>query len=297
MHDASRVNARVTRSGIFALQDLDLARKATIETAIREVVSSKDYVPPTLPRAAMEVIALAQRPDVGFQDLERIMNTDPLLAARVLRRAQSPAFAGSGGTMQSLREGLVRLGITGIRNIVLEESIRQRLFRAGQYQALVEAVAEHASRVAVAARAVSRYTALPGDYLYLLGLLHDIGVGLALSAIVDKVPKNLHPSPRDVIGCVTDIHEELGASLTRAWGLPAEVSLIVEHHHNPIIGGYPHPLASVLIVAEDIVDRSGSAAVWDRPSQILAFATGALGLTDAQIRLAQNDYSAQVARL
>jgi HD-like signal output (HDOD) protein len=297
MHDASRVNTRVSRSGIFALQDLDLARKATIETAIRDVVNAKDYVPPTLPRAAMEVIALAQRSDVSFQDLERIMSADPMLAARVLRRAQSPAFAGSGGTMQSLREGLVRLGITGIRNIVLEESMRQRIFRAGQYQTLVEAVAEHASRVALAARSVARYTSLPGDDLYLLGLLHDIGVGLALSAIVDKVPKHLHPSLRDVVGCVTDIHEELGASLTKAWGLPPSVSLVVEHHHNPIIGGHPHPLACVLVVAEDIVDRAGGAAAWDRPSQVLTFATGALGLSEVQVRLAMSDYTMQVGRM
>jgi HD-like signal output (HDOD) protein len=288
-----RVPVRVSQSGIVELSDAELNRQRAVEDAVREAVTSPAYVPPTLPRAAMEVIALSRHPEVRFEDLERAMNSDPLLAARVLRRAQSPFFAGN-ATLQSLRDALIRLGIAGIRNLVLEESLQQRLFRAEAYQQIVEESAAHASRVAVAARAVARYTSLSADYLYLVGLLHDLGVGVALAAIVDKLPRELHPAPNVAAEYVVGIHEELGAMLARIWELPPEVSILIENHHQPVIGGFAHPIACALVIAEDIVE-TGAVAGWDRPQRLAAFAQKSLGLSDAQRALAQRDISQGVA--
>jgi putative nucleotidyltransferase with HDIG domain len=278
----------ITRTGTFELNDPALAQSLVIEDTLREVVNAPAWAPPTLPRAAMEVIVLSQKPSATFADIERVLAQDPLLVARVLRRGQSPLFAG-GSRITSLRDVLVRLGIGGIRDLILEESMRQRIFRAGQYQAIVEATANHGREVAIAAQVVCRYTSISGEYAYLIGLLHDVGISLALAAIVDKLPKTMHPTVDQVGGAIVGIHEEIGALLARRWELPEEVALIIEHHHQLVIGGHAHPLACVLSVAEEMVAHRSASTGCDKPQRLYRFAVDNVGLTESQLKLINRD--------
>ena len=50
------------------------------------------------------------------------------------------------------------------------------------------------------------------------------------------------------------LHEQASGLLTRLWGLPAEIQRVVGSHHQLEVGGTPHPVNALLIVAEGLAD-------------------------------------------
>src|SRR5689334_13354009 len=77
---------------------------------IRARFRSPTYTPPLLPAVALEVQQSATSPDVTFADVARILEKDPILTARVLRLARSPAYARP-GELRSIRDAVGRLGM------------------------------------------------------------------------------------------------------------------------------------------------------------------------------------------
>lgn len=280
-------------TGVFNVSDEELVVAANLEREIRRVVDAPDYNPPMLPRAAMEIMALSRKDDVSFSAVEAAMVQDPSLTLRVVRTAQSPLFAGS-ARITSIKDALVRLGAKGLRDVVMAEAMRMRVFRGGPFQPTIEALGRHSHAVAVAARFVCRYTSLSGDYAFLIGLLHDIGVGAAITAAVDSGMKL--PSPMVVAAACSPVHEELGGRLAKTWSVPEEVRMIIEHHHDPNIQGYVHPLSCALIVAESlVVEPKYKIEGFDGGGRLAPFAMKQLGLEDRQLDLIRKDLGEALA--
>ncbi len=87
---------------------------------------SPNYCLPLLPAAA----------------LVEVLGTDPLLMGRVMVAAQSPAHGGT-GNVRSLQEAVQRLGIRGLRNIVLAAAAEMRVFRTPTDTEQMESVRRH----------------------------------------------------------------------------------------------------------------------------------------------------------
>jgi HD-like signal output (HDOD) protein len=60
-----------------------------VTARLRSTLSSPSYEPPVLPAAAVEILQLAQRPEVGFEQVTPALERDPVLTARVVSVAQS----------------------------------------------------------------------------------------------------------------------------------------------------------------------------------------------------------------
>src|SRR5215831_7820282 len=89
------------------------ARPASEQALIDELnktFASPDYQPPLLPAAALEMLALARDPNVSFGEIVSLLESEPLIAARVLRIAQSPFYSG-GARVQTIDDAVMRLGI------------------------------------------------------------------------------------------------------------------------------------------------------------------------------------------
>jgi putative nucleotidyltransferase with HDIG domain len=280
-------------TSVFSVSDDELVVAEQLEREIRRVVDAPDYNPPMLPRAAMEIMELSRREEVSFSAVEAAMVKDPSLTLRVVRTAQSPLFSGS-ARITSIKDALVRLGAKGLRDVVMAEAMRMRVFRGGPFQPTIEALGRHSHAVAVAARLVCRYTSLSGDYAFLIGLLHDIGVGAAITAAVDSGMKL--PSLQVVAAACRPVHEELGARLAKTWSVPDEVRMIIEHHHDPNIQGYAHPLACAVVVAESVVvEPKYKIDGFDGGGRLAPFAMKQLGLEDRQLDLIRKDLGEALA--
>ena len=85
---------------------------------IQDAFAAPDYQPPVLPAVGMELLELSRRPNIAFSEVEQLLNKDPMIAARVLRVAQSARYS-SAAAVRSLRDAMVRIGIEGMGNLCL----------------------------------------------------------------------------------------------------------------------------------------------------------------------------------
>ncbi len=222
---------------------------------LRTHFSSPSYRPPLLPQAAMEILPLAQKPALQFEEVVGVLEKDPVLAARVLSLAQS-AFYAARSPIRSLHQAAVRLGLKILGDLVLEAALNLKVFRAPGYDRAMERLSRHSSATAHVVRMVCQRTLVDGEYAFLCGLLHDVGFAAACLALAED------PRARgldfDRLGPVLDeVHQEASGFLARAWKLPEAIRETVATHHEVAPGGAVRPVNAALVVAEQLVWEAG----------------------------------------
>jgi HD-like signal output (HDOD) protein len=255
---------------------------------LRAHFSSPGYTPPLLPKVALEVHALTEQSDVDAAKVVEVMRKDPMLAGRVLKIAQSAAFAPV-GTIASLQDAVVRLGLRNLSEIAWEVSLGTRVFRSQTYANAMEMVRRHSTACAYLARMVSSFTSLASEYAFLCGLLHDVGIAAALILLGEAKHKETGFDPAMLSMALQQCHQEASAVVASLWKLPADVTLVLGHHHDVMIDGFVHPLAAVVAVAEDLTRDVGLGIVLDghdcdaTSDSALAHARNALGFDGARV--------------
>ncbi|MCA9564011.1 MAG: HDOD domain-containing protein [Myxococcales bacterium] len=210
---------------------------------------SPDYRPPRLPEVALKLLEVSRKPDVDLNKIIDLIQSDALLAGELLKTVRSPMYSGR-GNIRSVRAAVARLGVSGVRDLVMQVSLNMRLFRVPQYEIPMQWLRRHSMCIAHLSATISRYTSIDGEFAFLCGLLHDVGIAGLLLSLVDQ-----NPEPPELIyiwPAIQRAHQEASEILAKHWQLPAEITLVVANHHRVNLGGYPHPLIATLIVAEAI---------------------------------------------
>lgn len=251
---------------------------------LKKLFASPGYRPPVLPGVALEIVELSQRPNVGFQEVVALLERDPLLAARVLSVAGSALYAPMGNVV-SLKQAAVRLGLKTLRDLVLEAALNMRVFRAPGYEAPMERLRRHASVTAQLARVVCRHGNVEGDYAFVGGLLHDVGMAAAMIALVDEARGSASPVAfAELAPALHAVHAETSALVARLWKLPASIQEVVGAHHRLDAGGGAQPLVPVLVVAEQLayeLDCGMTPAEWPEGASQDAAPVAPAGALDA----------------
>lgn len=217
------------------------------------------------PGAASRVLDLVHDPDASAGDLARAISSDPGLAAKVLRVANSPYY-GLSGRIATLPYAVSLVGFQTIRSLAVAAA-------AGldEPAGVPDGFWEASAVCAVAAEAVAAdLGADPGD-AFSVGLLHLIGTvilhqhraGAALCL----------PPTGDVAAALADeeaaygiSHDAAAARVLKGWHLPTHVvDTIAEHHQAPVSTSSPlhRTLAAARLVGTSVVTRTDLADVLD----------------------------------
>jgi putative nucleotidyltransferase with HDIG domain len=235
--------------GVMVAQ-LDLDRR------IRETFSSPSYRPPVLPAVALDLMQIANSPDVTVPAVVAMLEKDPVLAGGVLKLCKSPLHGGR-SQVRSLKEAVVRLGLKLVRDVALEVAMNARVFRADAYGELMSDLSAHSRATAHVARIVCRYATWDAEYAFLCGLIHDIGIVTSL-LVLNELPRNIErPSLDVVIPSIAHEHEERAEIVARAWGMPDEVIWVIGHHHQIRSGSTVHPMSAIILISEYVATRLG----------------------------------------
>ena len=200
---------------------------------------------PALPTTAAQILRLAADPRANARQLAEIIEQDPGLSAQVLRYANSSMY-GYAGSIKNLQTAIARvLGFEYVLNLALGFSIGKSLKVPQDGPFGMDAFWRHS---VFAARLVETLgQKLPGKMrpprgtAYLAGLLQNLGrlvLGHTFQPeffILNRFSQANPDMPtcdleRQVLGVT---HDQIGAWLMQAWGLPAELTTAVRHHHNP----------------------------------------------------------------
>lgn len=240
-------------------QDMFWSSPANLVAHVRRVVTAPDYQPPLLPAVAMELVQLSADPATPMSKVRTLVQSEPFIAAQVLRLAQSALYS-RGTPLTSLDDAMVRLGLSNLSDLFLQAATTARVFRCKGFEEPMEALRKHSVVCAHLARSVCRITGFPDEYAYMCGLLHDVGIAAGI-LVLGEVRRDARPPSYEYIrASIEVVHEHASAALGNAWQLPVDVQLVLRHHHHFKIQGRTHPLAAAVCLADWIAAEVGVAA-------------------------------------
>jgi HD-like signal output (HDOD) protein len=213
------------------------------------LLARHEQLPPRA-AAAARVLALADDPDAGAQDLARAIATDPLFAARVLRVANS-TYYGLSGRVSTLPFGVSVIGFQAVRSLAVVAAAGLD-DPDGAPPGFWRAAALSATGAELVAPLIG---ADPGD-AFCVGLLHLIGAallhqhqpmtGVCLPLAADEAASEDELArERDQYGIS---HDQIGARVLAAWHFPEHVSGLIGRHHEVVLP-QAEPLHRALSVA------------------------------------------------
>jgi len=267
---------------------------ADLTERIGNLFASPSYQPPVLPGVAIELLDVARYPDIDLKRIARLIARDPLLAGQVMRRVQSPFYAGR-VPITDLNQAIFRLGLINIRDIVLEAALNMKVFTTPNYATAMERVRRHSVATAHIAKIVADRTDQDPHALFLLGLLHDIGIAAALITIDEMFENQTRPPINHIWPTVETIHESAGTLLARIWDLPGDLPKTISGHHHFQTGGTENKQVATLHIAEAIAIRLGrgitpsgrpeflSSTIDTNPAEVVAKAQKNLGLNQEDL--------------
>lgn len=234
---------------------------------VPEVVIRTEDLPP-FPDLVWKVIDLASDPCTGARDMERVIEKDQSLTARVLRLANSAYFQRS-REVKTVRAAAALLGNSQIRSLVLTAALKPMMSGSP----LSRVLWEHSLAVALASRllAGSLGEADPEE-AFVAGLLHDVGKSLfdrqhparfAESArLLRSTPEMTSvEAERSALGVA---HPEVGAIVAMFWRLPPALGDAILYHHEPERSESFQRLCSIVHVADLLALKLGIGLV-ERP--------------------------------
>lgn len=214
---------------------------------------------PSLPAVALQALAVANDPSSTASDLLRVIMSDPPLAAKVLRVANSVHFH-RGHDVSDLQTAIVRLGFSNMRNLLMGVAVIRSFngfFSGAPYSR--EDFWLHSIAVGVTASRLSGGSEqLSSSSSFVMGLLHDIGK-LVLErsdaeAFAEAVQLSqdgalpLFEAERGLLGCD---HGQVAGELLSTWKFPRELVEPVRWHHEPRKCDAAHRPHAVVIQTAD----------------------------------------------
>ena len=211
-----------------------------INSALPRLLAQAENLP-MMPAVAAEILELAERDDdVGLAEFAPVLERDPILAAKLLRLANSAAF-NPGTPVVSLEQATSILGMRTLQVMALSFSMVSVLpknqlapsFNHSRYW-------QSSVMTAVAARSLARITQrCPESEAFLCGLFGGMGrLILALCAPDAYDPllslaEGRWPTTQEEESALGFNHSDAAAALLSAWQLPDQVFLCVGYLSRP----------------------------------------------------------------
>jgi putative nucleotidyltransferase with HDIG domain len=215
---------------------------------------------PTPPLVFAQIVKVVDHPDTSACEVGAIIAEDPAMTAKVLRITNS-AFYGLSGTVNSVKQAVVIIGLDGVRSLVVSTSIID-MFKGDRFgREFQDLFWRHSLVTAFGSRMLMRILN-PGDpgiseVAFSAGLLHDIGkmvMYLQDPERCHRIQEQCATQPtlelsaeKEAFGCT---HAEVGEKITAKWNLPPELSRAISHHHEPLGCEDPTHLTDVVHVAD-----------------------------------------------
>lgn len=207
-----------------------------------------------LPAAAQASLALCDDPGLTRRQLAEKLSSDPALVQALLKTANSAAFGAGKESVISIAPALDRIGVGGARSIIFANAIDGVLSRpGGEFNAMASDVWNHMVRTAPIARALARAFEADEDEAFAIALLHDVGklvIFDRISALRAANRRDVRLAPAFTHALLNDLHEPLGASAARTWGMGERSARGIGFHHCRASDGEPNVLAEITYVAE-----------------------------------------------
>lgn len=213
------------------------------------------------PKVFHKVNEVVNDPNSTTEEIARVIAEDAGITVRLLRVVNS-AFFGYNEKVESLDQAVMALGTSQVRDLVLATTVVETFEGLPPDLINMELFWQHSVACGVMARSLAQVRReINLEPYFLGGMLHDIGRLLMFSKMPGKCREvvvrcfeqnqPMHLVEREVFGYD---HAEVGGCLLNTWGLPPQLEEAVAAHHLPQTAVRNPMLASVVHIADVVVN-------------------------------------------
>lgn len=252
---------------------------------------------PPVSMVLQRTLVVLSDPRSNLDDIARLIRAETVLAAQVVRLANSAIFA-LPTPVGSIEEAIQRLGFSEVHSLVCALGSRQLFLHTLTHAGFTaEQLWEHSLAVAVAAETIARLARADRSIAYLAGILHPVGI-----FAIDRLARARGIAPRPPEQPIlTWEHTHFGtdnaavaARMLHHWKFPEHLAAIVAGRYYPGAAGDQVAQASLLHAASILAEKLGAAL----PGEMGQFLPSVERLTaagmqweefgDAEVEAAQN---------
>ncbi len=218
------------------------AREASASTFSERFQADLDGIDdlPTLPSVFAEVDRLCKDPDIGADELSKVIETDPSITLKLLNLANS-AFFGFSRRIKTVHEAISLLGNKTVKNAILNIAVYEATKDLDSSAGLdKKEFWVHSAGVGSVARFLCKKLSIDRDEAFTAGIVHDMGKIILDSLYADfygdvlkRVAEgdvSIYEAEEDVVGLT---HAQIGEELAESWNLGPELVATIAHHHRP----------------------------------------------------------------
>lgn len=273
---------------------------APMNDALRRSVQTIKKLP-TLPVIAQEILGIASDDRASVARIEKVVATDPAIAARILSVANS-AYFGPRVRSSTLGSAIMRIGFNSVKNIALGISLMTVLqdgngVKATRYRRIFN----HCVTVGFVARQLARRLKPDcAEDIMIQGMLHDLGYLVMNKYLAEPYEGVLehfehHGDLLNAEGQVLGFtHAELGEWVALQWNLPRSVADSARGHHGPSQVNRNAKRTSLVHLADLITTRKMLSPVEEDPCYpVDPAALEILGISEADFNDAEAEISGE----
>ncbi len=232
----------------------------------------KNFDIPSIPLVLMKILQVLDDDVASSQQMEELILHDPPLTARILKLANS-AFYSFRAEVKTLSHAISLLGINLVKSLAIGVNIFDSFTKGMKNDAQVlNKLWVHSFGVALVGQEIwtCRSSRKDGEFAFMCGLLHDIGKVVffkqdgfhyrrLFAAEKGQGDPDISRYEMELYG--TD-HAAVGAILSKEWGLPPDLAMVIRYHHSPLNSNTP--LAAAISIADMIAKKTGIGYDGDR---------------------------------
>ncbi len=230
---------------------------------------SKKLDLPALPEAALKIRKAINSKDVGSTEIIQIVQTDPVLSARLVKVANSPLY-GTWREIKTVRDAVRRLGLDTTRNLSFSLSVKL-LFsaRSSLIKNAVKNIYEESLSIAAIAYCITQNQAphLDPEQALLGGLIQNLGM-IPILKYVDEHPKMMKST--ELLGkSIENLQVPISTLLLNEWNFdPVFIELVEQAKNWERDTGLKADYCDVIIAARLIFEQLQQGEIVERMAEL-----------------------------
>lgn len=208
---------------------------------------------PPAPKVAGKLIDTLDDPDADLVTMGSLIESDPVLTAKIIRQANS-AFFGLLRPVSHPREALSMLGMVKVRAMAITALLQEGFHHATGID--MDSFWRYSLTTANLARYVAAPLSIEDAAVYTAGLIHSIGelvMHVGMPEAMQKLNEDMSPFDLRRADAEQNLfgynYAQVGAALAKEWRFPKRMVAGLENHLHPFDGENIEPIAAVVHLA------------------------------------------------
>ncbi len=219
---------------------------------------------PSIPKVAQDLIQQFDSPSTSLEAVARNIEKDPVIAAKILRLANSARFRGARESA-SIEDAALRLGFNTLRTLVLASAVTGAFKASANFD--LKGFWLKSFQVAGICRLLAKQAGADTETAFTCGVMHNIGELLIQTGapMVAAQINHAHKAGNAGRAASETLHlgfgyPEVGAELARRWQLPKSIQDAIAYQARPVQAPPPGELPRLVAQAIAISDALQASA-------------------------------------